>query len=131
MLVCLFLNSRILYLDGGVGGGGGGGKNPKTTKTGGEALPKRILLLTWTTSRNQWKERLEIRKIASLKTNEDIAPQCRQILQTFVWWGPATNLFSPLPTLSIQTSVNFGNFTELYLCTLKTYHFLIWQCYSY
>ena len=49
------------------------------------------------------------------KSSEDIAPQCRQILQTFVWWGPATNLLSPLPTLHIQTSVNFGNFTEPYL----------------
>ena len=64
--------------------GGGRGRLPITTYTGGEALPKRILLLTWTTSRNQWKERLKIRKIAKsksdlLKTNEDIAPQCRQI----------------------------------------------------
>ena len=33
--------------------------------------------------------------------------------------------FFPLPTLHVQKSVNFGNFTELYLCTLKTYHFLI------
>ena len=115
---------------------GGGEGLPITTYTGGEALPKRIFLLTWTTLGNQWKERLKIRKIAKsksdlLKTNEDIARQCRQILQTFVWWGPATNLLSPLPTLHIQTSVNFGNFTELYLCTLKTYHFLIWQSYSY
>ena len=28
---------------------------------------------------------------------------------------------------TIQTSVNFCNFTELYLCSLKTYHFQIWQ----
>ena len=30
---------------------------------------------------------------------------------------------------TIQTSVNFCNFTELYLCSLKTYHFQIWQFY--
>ena len=28
---------------------------------------------------------------------------------------------------TIQTSVNFCNLTELYLCSLKTYHFQIWQ----
>ena len=43
----------------------------------------------------------------------------------------STNLLSPLPTLHIQTFVNFCNFTKLYLRTLKTYHFLIWQCHSY
>ena len=66
-----------------------------------------------------------------MKINQDIVPQCRQILQTFVWWGMSTNLLSPLPTLHIQTFVNFCNFTKLYLRTLKTYHFLIWQCHSY
>ena len=30
---------------------------------------------------------------------------------------------------TIQTSINFCNFTELYLCSLKTYHFQIWQFY--
>ena len=30
---------------------------------------------------------------------------------------------------TIQTSVNFCNFTELYLCSLETYHFQIWQFY--
>ena len=42
-----------------------------------------------------WKERFKISKIAKfesdlLKTNEDIASQSREILQTFVWWGAQT-----------------------------------------
>ena len=42
-----------------------------------------------------WKERLKISRTAKfqsdlLKTNEDIAPQGRQILQTFAWWGAQT-----------------------------------------
>ena len=41
--------------------------------------------------RHHWKENLKIGKIAKfesdlLKTNEDTAPQSREILQTFVWW---------------------------------------------
>ena len=37
-----------------------------------------------------WNEQLSISKIAnykgdSLKTNEDTAPQCRNILETLVW----------------------------------------------
>ena len=39
-----------------------------------------------------WKERLKISRTVKfqsdlLKTNEDIAPQSRQVLQTFAWWG--------------------------------------------
>ena len=39
--------------------------------------------------------RLKIGKIAKfeihlLKTNEDIAPQSREILQVFIWWGAQT-----------------------------------------
>ena len=39
---------------------------------------------------HHWKERLKISKIAQfesdlLKSNEDINPQSREILQTFVW----------------------------------------------
>ena len=46
-----------------------------------------------------WKERFKISKIAKfesdlLKTNEDIASQSREILQTFVRWGSQT---CPLP----------------------------------
>ena len=42
------------------------------------------------THRHHRKERIEISKIAKfesdlLKTNEDTAPQSREILQTFVW----------------------------------------------
>ena len=42
-----------------------------------------------------WKERLKICRTAKfqsdlLKTNEDVAPQSRQILQTFAWWGAQT-----------------------------------------
>ena len=42
--------------------------------------------------RHHWKERLKSSKAAKfesdlLKPNENIAPQSREILQTFVWWG--------------------------------------------
>ena len=67
--------------------------------------------------RHHWKEYLKISKIAKfqsdlLKINEDIAPQSRGILQTFVWWG-AQNFPS-----TIQMFVNFCNFAALYLCLL-------------
>ena len=49
-----------------------------------------------------WKERFKISKIAKfesdlLKTNEDIASQSREILQTFVWWGEQTCHPTPPP----------------------------------
>ena len=50
-----------------------------------------------------------------LKTNEDIGPQSPKILQMFVLWGGGTNL---PPT--IQTSVNFYNFVEVYPRSLNT-----------
>ena len=70
------------------------------------------------------KKWLEIRKFAKfesdlLKTNEDIAgTQSREILQTFVWWGLETVLVPPPHPPhphNLQTSVDFSNFTELYL----------------
>ena len=41
---------------------------------------------------HHWKERLKFSNSATfesdlLKTNEYTAPQSREILQTFVWWG--------------------------------------------
>ena len=49
----------------------------------------------WKNRPHHWKERLKISKIAKFesdlfKTNEDIAPQSREILQTFVWLGGGT-----------------------------------------
>ena len=51
---------------------------------------------------HDWKEPRKISKVAKfendlLKTKEDIAPQSREILQMFVWWGasscpPVTNV---------------------------------------
>ena len=38
-----------------------------------------------------------------LKTTEDIFPQSRRILQTFVWWG--VGKFVPPPPLPHQTNV--------------------------
>ena len=79
--------------------------------------------------RQHWKERHKISKVAKLecnllKTNEDTAPQSGAKFQRrFVWWW-GTNL-SP----TIQTSVNFRNFAALYLPSLKTYHFQVWQFY--
>ena len=58
------------------------------------------------------------------KTNEDIAPQSLKVGRFY------RRLLSPLPTLHVQTSVNFRSFAKLYLCTLKTCHLQIWQCYS-
>ena len=62
----------------------------------------------WKNRRHYWKERLKISKIAEfesdlLKTNKDIAPQSREILQTFVWGG-GHNLAPPPPPSTIQTS---------------------------
>ena len=75
--------------------------------------------------RHHWKERLKISKERDLlKTNGDTAPQRREILQTFLWRGGGGALD---PTN--QTSLNFRNFPELYLRSLKTYHFQIWQHY--
>ena len=55
-----------------------------------------------------------------MKTNKDIAPQSRNILEKFVWWGYK---LSPHHT----TAVNFRNFAYVYLCSLKTFHFQTWQ----
>ena len=81
--------------------------------------------------RHHWKERLKINKIAKfesdlLKTNEDIASYSREILQTFVWVGGEGGTNLP-PT--IQTSVKFSDFEELYVCSVKTYYCQIWQFY--
>ena len=58
---------------------------------------------------HHWKELLEIGKIAKfesdlLKTNKDIAPQSREILQTFVWWNK----------LALHHT-NICKFSELYI----------------
>ena len=47
-----------------------------------------------------------------LKTTEDIFPQSRRILQTFVWWGVGKFVSPPLPFLTTQTSVKFRDFVE-------------------
>ena len=76
-----------------------------------------------------WKEDFLISKIAKfandlLKTNEDIGPQSPKILQMFVLWEGGTNL---PPT--IQLSVNFYNFVEVYPRSLNMYHFKTWEYY--
>ena len=53
-----------------------------------------------------------------LKTDEDISPQSREILQRFVWLGPAQTYFLPPPPSlphHVQRSVDFHNFAELYI----------------
>ena len=64
-----------------------------------------------------------------------------QLLTWTILWNPVnttekstlkfskTAKFESNLSKTIQTSVNFCNFTELYLCSLKTYHFQIWQFY--
>ena len=77
------------------------------------------------------KEHLLINKITKfvsdfLKTNEDIAVERRTILEMFVWYSGVRGTNLP-PT--IQMFANFHNFAELYLCSLKMYHFQTWQFY--
>ena len=75
---------------------------------------------------HHWKERLKINKIAKfesdlLKNSGEIAPLIHEISQTFVWGrGGAQNL-----PPNIQSTENFRNFAELFLGSLKMYHFQI------
>ena len=138
--MCLFLNPQILYIEGGGGWVGEGGA--PHINLYGEVLPKRVPLtiqyrlfhLTFFMSTFYmeklrkiyrqlapvgWKERLKMSNVAKfwkwlMKTDEDIGPQSREILQTFVRWGPAQTCFS-LPHHA-QRSVDFHNFAELYPC---------------
>ena len=66
-----------------------------------------------------WIERLKISKVDKfesdlLKTNENIATQSRDILQTFVWWEassfstPPIPLPPPPPYEDLQTSAKFA-----------------------
>ena len=69
------------------------------------------------------KERLKISKIAKfesdlLKTNQDIAPQFAKFYRRLFGGGVQT---CHAPT--IQTAVNFHNFAEVYIRSLKTYPF--------
>ena len=147
--MCLFWNYHIHGWVGGPYNNLYGEALPKRISlSNGEALPKRIPLsiqnCTFSTfdmdkkaketnGKNAFKlEILPSLQVGLLKTNEDVAPQWRQILQTFVWWGSGTNLLPLPPPHPPRTNVClFFNFAELYICTLKTYHFLIWQCYSH
>ena len=76
--------------------------------------------------RHHWKKRLKISKIAKFesdlfKTNEDTtAPQSREILQPFVWWG---HKLAPHHQNVCKVSQLYG---ELNLRSLKTNHFQIW-----
>ena len=56
------------------------------------------------TRRHHWKQRLKINKIAKFesdlsKTNEDIAPQKREILNMFLCWGHKLALSPPYKRL--------------------------------
>ena len=53
-----------------------------------------------------------------LKTNEDIVPQSREILQMFIWWGAQT---CPLPPTPIQTTVNFRSLKTCDFQTCQVY----------
>ena len=73
--------------------------------------------------RHHRKEYFKISKIAKfesdlLKTNEDVAPQSREILETFVrGGGGGGGVAGANVSLQIQKSVNFRNSVELYLCS--------------
>ena len=73
------------------------------------------------------RRKVKISKVESdlLKSNEDLAPQSRKILQRSVWGGAQTCTPPPI----IQTPVNFPNFAELHLQSVRMYHFQIWQFY--
>ena len=66
-----------------------------------------------------YKERLKISKLTEFEsdmsqTSEDIAPQSREILQSFLGCG---DKLCPLPPPSTtQTSTKFCDFVEPYLC---------------
>ena len=74
-----------------------------------------------------WKEHhSKITKFESdlFKTNEDMALERHTILEMFVWYrGARGTNFAP----TIQMFANLPNFAELYLCSLKMYHFQTWQ----
>ena len=61
------------------------------------------------------------------KTNEEIAVQSREILQTFVWWKEGWVGGGGQICPHHQTSVNFRKFAKLCLRWLKTYYFQIWH----
>ena len=82
--------------------------------------------------RLRWKERhLRVIKLAQFlmfKTDKDIPPQRRQILQTFVLRGNKLARTSPpTTTTTIPASIIFSSFAELYLCSFYTYHSQTWQ----
>ena len=94
-------------------------------------------LLTWTSSgksvHTTEKSALKLEKVPSLKVI------CGKLMKIQLFkaakfyrrlygggGGGRKNLPPPLP-LPIHTSVNFRDFTELYLRSLKTNHFQIWQ----
>ena len=57
---------------------------------------------------------LLIMETASEKTLEEIAQDA--LVQTFVWWGGGGKVVGPPPPPpTMQTSVKFGDFGELYL----------------
>ena len=69
--------------------------------------------------RHQWKERLKISKIAKFesdlfKTIEDTAPQSREFLHTFVWWGrKLAPTPPPLPPSHHHHHINVHKFSQL------------------
>ena len=136
--MCLFWNYHIHGWVGGPYNNLYGEALPKRISlSNGEALPKRIPLsiqnCTFSTfdmdkkaketnGKNAFKlEILPSLQVGLLKTNEDIAPQWRQILQTFVWCGSGTNLLPPppVPTLHVRTSVYFSTLLSYIFARLR------------
>ena len=64
------------------------------------------------------KSAIKLVKLPSFKTNEDIASESREILQTFLWWGAQT--CSPsYKRLKIFATLRSDIFTRLRRITFK------------
>ena len=80
---------------------------------------------------HHWKECLKISNIAKfesdlLKAMKILLLIVKKFCRCFYGGG---NKIAPPPRPTIQTSVYFCNFGKLYLSSLKTYYFHIWQFY--
>ena len=87
-------------------------------------------------SRHHWKEGLKIINIAKferdlLKTKRRSISKSERHLRKTLQMLERVRVQSCPPAPTIQTSVTFCNFAELYHRSLKTYHFQFWHFYYF